>query len=112
MEKNKNTFPYEKNIITHSEKEILTPQVGDELIFCVSEDVALTSYIHCRDFELDPEYEPIEKVLCTDFFKLGSVRGKLCEPVYIGSKKFGFFGCRTRLSKTLVEGHFYLYEME
>lgn len=113
---NENTFPYKTNIIVEK-KPLFTPGVGDELVFCVNEDVALTSYNEFVGDERDPEYEPIEKVLYTDIFKNNDVigttlYGELYQPAYIGNKRFGFFGCRTRLSDKITEGHFFLYEME
>ena len=108
---NKNTIPYKTNIIKEK-NQIFTPGVGDELIFCLDEDVALASYNNYVENQRDPEYEPIEEQYLTDFFKIKEVKGTMCEPMYIGEKKFGFFGCRMRLSNKLREGRFYLYEME
>ena len=109
MEENKNTFPYKTNIIIN--RRVLTPTVGDELIFCANEDVALTSFSKFVDDERDPEYEPIEELLYTDIFCGKAIKGELLDPVYIGGKRFGFFGCRTRLTDKITNGHFFLYEM-
>lgn len=107
---NKNTFPFKTTIITN--KETLTPCVGDELVFCRNERVAVASYLNYVDEVRSPEYEPIEAVYLTDIFNTKDVSGTLCHPVSIGLKKFGFVGCRTRLSNEITQGHFFLYETE
>ena len=108
-------YIFKNNIIVN--RKTLIPDVGDELVFCVNEDVALTSYTKFVDNERNPEYEPIEEVLYTDIFKSkdingATLHGELCHPVYIGNKRFGFFGCRTRVTDKLTDGHFFLYEMD
>jgi hypothetical protein len=109
---NKNTFYFSKNIETHYDKDELVPQTGDELNICKDEDVALASYMRYRDDERDAPYEPIEGEFLTDLFKKELIDGTMCNPIYVGGKKFGFFGCRVKLTTWLYEGHFFLYEME
>lgn len=101
-----------RNNIIKERNHSLVPGVGDEFIFCITEDTARISYKRFVDAERDPEYEPIEEQFITDVFQSEDINGTLCEPLFIGGKKFGFFGCRTKLSSTIQEGHFYLYEME
>ena len=109
---NKNTFPFKRNIKIYHNRPELIPQTGDELVFCKDEDIAMTSYVRYRDEERDASYEPIEEEFLTDLFKKESVNGAMANPVYIANKKFGFFGCRTKPSGRIVEGKFFLYEME
>lgn len=103
-------YIFKKNITVN--RRVLTPGVGDELIFCKDEKVAYASYCHFVDNVREPEYEPIEEVLFTDIFMAKELEGEVCHPAFIGNKQFGFFGCRTKLSDKLTEGHFFLYEME
>lgn len=109
---NKNTFYFDKNIEIKDDRVDLVPQIGDELIICKDEDVALASYMRYRDDERDAPYEPIVGEFLTDLFRKGLIDGTMCNPVYIWGKKFGFFGCRVKLATWLYEGRFYLYEME
>lgn len=101
-----NTFPYKTNIVTEK-KPTLNPEIGDKLIFCPDEDTALSYYQQSAS----ENHEPVENEFLTDFFKLGVVHGKVCEPIYIGVERFGFFGCRTKTPDT-NQGLFYLYKME
>lgn len=109
---NKNTFYFSKNIEIHYDRADLVPQIGDELNICKNEEVALASYMRYRDDERDAPYEPIEEEFLTDLFKKELIDGTMCNPVYIGNKKFGFFGCRVKPATWLYDGHFFLYEME
>ena len=109
---NKNTIFFEKNIEVHNDNTNLVPQTGDELIFCLCEDIALASYMRYRDDERDAPYEPIDEEYLTDIFKKQLIEGTMCNPIYIGGKKFGFFGCRLSPASWFHEGRFFLYEME
>lgn len=99
-----------KNIIVN--RRVLTPGVGDELVFCKDEKVAYDSYHNFVDNVREPEYEPIEEVLFTDIFMAKELEGEVCHPAFIGNKMFGFVGCRTRFSNEITQGHFFLYETE
>lgn len=109
---NKNTFSLTKKIELQYNKAELVPQIGDELIICKDEDVALASYMRYRDEERHAPYEPIVGEFLTDLFRKELIDGTMCNPVYICGKKFGFFGCRVKLATWLYEGRFFLYEME
>ena len=129
MEENKNTFAFKKNITTE-EKHAFIPSTGDKLVICSDEDAALSAHksnirewnareaLAVASYKNHNEEESIDfnkapgEVFLTDFFKLPEVGGTVCAPVYIGEKKFGFFGCRVNAHTGLNMGYFYLYETE
>lgn len=109
---NKNTIKFNTNITTHNDRVTFTPIVGDELFFCDDEEVAVRSYlafVGCFNIEITKEF-------LTDFFELKEIKGTMCNPIYIGEKKYGFFGCRYIPTKDFMpkieEGRFFLYKME
>ena len=123
---NKNTFSLKKNINTELEQFWLIPQAGDELAFYEDEDSALAAYCGCitsfrtrkistiyyRDRGRNTSCESIEEEFLTDIFKKGQVNGTLANPIFIAGEKFGFFGCRVKLTTQTPKGHFFLYKTE
>ena len=109
---NKNTFSLKKNIDTELEQFWLIPQTGDELAFYEDEDSALAAYIYYRDGERNTSCETVEEEFLTDIFKKGQVNGTLANPIFIAGEKFGFFGCRVKLTAQTAKGYFFLYKTE
>lgn len=89
-------------------------RIGDEIIFCKDEDEAFECYLKSIDETHDPllVFEPLDEALMTKVSsKCGDIKGQMCHPLYIGHRKFGFFGYRRKRYGN-SEGHFFLYEME
>ena len=108
---NNNTFSLNRKIKDTDERVTIVPQVGDELVFCKDEDVAVATYLRYR-YEERNEYDPIDEEFLTDIFKKELVDGTLCNHIFIGGKKFGFFGRRVNFGRLMTDGQFFLYETE
>ena len=110
---NKNTYKLNDFFDTKSNYLELVPQVGDELVFCDDEEVAVRSYMAFVGSEFNIE---ITGEFLTDFFELKEVKGTMCKLIYIGEKRYGFLGCRYMSAEEhmpkMQEGRFFLYEMD
>ena len=79
-------------IIRKIEYYTLIPESGDIFTFHKTEDDA--DFIFRSYISTNRDNDNIEEKYLTDFFKLPEIEGTMSNPVYFGTKKYGFFGLR------------------